>query len=53
MMILAQFKWDMFTIVPTDFMEHLLYRLPPNLWNVPNVRETAKTYTAFCATGLY
>jgi len=51
MMILAQLKWDTFTITPSDFMEPLLHRLPDSVSNTTNIRDKIRTFSAFCATG--
>jgi len=51
MMILGMLKWDVYGLVPSDFVQHILYRLPQNLWDSVTVKDRIKTLTAYCATG--
>lgn len=51
MMILGMLKWDVYGLVSSEFVQHILHRLPKNLWDNEAVTERIKTLTAYCATG--
>ena len=52
-LILHLLKWDLSAIVPNDFLDHVLYRMPHARirYHVPVIKRHAQTFAALCATG--
>lgn len=51
MLILMLLKWDLSAIVPNDFLDHILHRLPINPFDLAAIKKHAQTFAALCATG--
>lgn len=49
--ILHLLKWDLSAIVPNDFLDHILHRMPFNKYDVHIIKRRAQTIAALCATG--
>jgi len=49
--MLNLFKWDMYTLTPWDFVQHIIPRLPEDLWGATQVTDMVRTCMAYCATG--
>jgi len=51
-LILHLLKWDLSAIVPNDFLDHVLYRMPHARirYHVPVIKRHAQTFAALCAT---
>jgi hypothetical protein len=49
-MVAGEIKWELATIIPNDFIDHFLPRIPPHLIE-PAILERARLYVAFCASG--
>ncbi|XP_068595351.1 G1/S-specific cyclin-D1 [Brachionichthys hirsutus] len=50
LLVLAKLKWDLASVTPLDFIDHLLSRLPVQRENVAMLRKHAQTFVALCAT---
>ena len=52
-MVLQALKWDVSSVTPHDFLEHIVRRLPPQLStdDVDTVRRHALTFSALCTAG--
>ncbi|BFZ24924.1 hypothetical protein BsWGS_27963 [Bradybaena similaris] len=48
--ILHLLKWDLSAIVPNDFLDHILHRMPFNKYDVHIIKRRAQTIAALCAT---
>lgn len=49
--MLGKLKWNMASVIPNDFVEHILRRLPLPKEKVVMVRKHTQTFIALCATG--
>jgi len=52
MVVLQALKWDISSVTPHDFLEHIVRRLPlmsPD--DVDTVRRHAQTFIALCTAG--
>ncbi|CAG5130916.1 unnamed protein product, partial [Candidula unifasciata] len=49
-LILHLLKWDLSAIVPNDFLDHILHRMPFNTYERPIIKRHAQTIAALCAT---
>ncbi|CAL8081230.1 unnamed protein product [Orchesella dallaii] len=49
-LVLGILKWDLYNLVSSDFVQHILHRLPQNMWDNEAVKDTIKTLTTYCAT---
>jgi cyclin D2 len=48
--VLQLLKWDLSAIVPNDFLDHVLHRMPFNRCELTIVKKHAQTIAALCAT---
>ncbi|XP_069808730.1 G1/S-specific cyclin-D1-like [Dendropsophus ebraccatus] len=48
--VLQKLKWDLAVVMPHDFMEHFLTKMPLTAGTKQNVYKYAQTYMALCAT---
>lgn len=48
--ILHLLKWDLSAVVPNDFLDHILHRMPLSRYDVASVKRHAQTFAALCAT---
>ncbi|XP_056403743.1 G1/S-specific cyclin-D1-like [Hyla sarda] len=51
-LVLKELKWNMASVTPHDFIEHLLYKISLTDDTKQIVRKYAKTFMALCATEL-
>ncbi|XP_005113306.1 G1/S-specific cyclin-D2 [Aplysia californica] len=49
-LILHLLKWDLSAIVPNDFLDHVLHRMPLSRFEAPIIKRHAQTFAALCAT---
>lgn len=49
--MLGKLKWNMASVIPNDFVEHIIRRLPLPTEKVVMVRKHTQTFIALCATG--
>lgn len=50
-MVLGKLKWNMASVIPNDFIEHIMRRLPIPKDKLALVRKHTQTFIALCATG--
>lgn len=50
-MVLQALKWDISSVTPHDFLEHIVRRLPLMSDDVDTVRRHAQTFIALCTAG--
>lgn len=51
MVVLGKLKWNMAAVIPNDFVDHILHRLPLPKDKLSVVRKHTQTFIALCATG--
>lgn len=51
LVVLGKLKWDMAAVIPNDFIEHIVRRLPLPMDKLAVVRKHTETFIALCATG--
>lgn len=51
LVVLGKLKWNMASVIPNDFIEHIIRRLPLPKDNVVTIRKHTLTFIALCATG--
>lgn len=51
LVVLGKLKWNMASVIPNDFIEHILRRLPLPKDKLAMVRKHTQTFIALCATG--
>ena len=49
--MLGKLKWNMASVIPNDFIEHIVRRLPLPKEKLAIVRKHSETFIALCATG--
>lgn len=49
-LVLQLLKWDLSAIVPNDFLDHILHRMPFDKHDVRVIKKHAQTFAALCAT---
>ena len=49
--MLGKLKWNMASVIPNDFIEHIMRRVPLPKEKLPMVRKHTQTFIALCATG--
>ena len=53
-MVLQTLKWDISSVTPYDFLDHIVRRLPQMTSDdVDIVRRHAQTFIALCTAGIY
>ncbi|XP_046878723.1 G1/S-specific cyclin-D2b isoform X1 [Hypomesus transpacificus] len=50
LVVLGKLKWDMAAVIPNDFIEHIVRRLPLPMDKLAVVRKHTETFIALCAT---
>lgn len=50
LVVLGKLKWDMAAVIPNDFIEHIVRRLPLPRDKLAVVHKHTKTFIALCAT---
>ncbi|XP_030576549.1 G1/S-specific cyclin-D2-like [Archocentrus centrarchus] len=50
LVVLGKLKWNMASVIPNDFIEHIIRRLPLPKEKVAMVRKHTQTFIALCAT---
>ncbi|KAL0962871.1 hypothetical protein UPYG_G00346590 [Umbra pygmaea] len=50
LVVLGRLKWNMAAVIPNDFVDHILRRLPLPKEKLPVVRKHTQTFIALCAT---
>uniref|UniRef100_A0A3P8V9R8 Cyclin D2, b n=1 Tax=Cynoglossus semilaevis TaxID=244447 RepID=A0A3P8V9R8_CYNSE len=50
LVVLGKLKWNMASVIPNDFIEHIIRRLPLPKDNVVTIRKHTLTFIALCAT---
>lgn len=50
-MVLGKLKWNMASVIPNDFIDHIIRRLPLPKDKLAMVRKHTLTFIALCATG--
>lgn len=50
LVVLGKLKWDMAAVIPNDFIEHIVRRLPLPRDKLAVVRKHTETFIALCAT---
>ena len=50
-MVLGKLRWNIATVIPNDFIEHIMHRLPLPKDKLPLIRRHTQTFIALCATG--
>ncbi|XP_029351292.1 G1/S-specific cyclin-D2b isoform X1 [Echeneis naucrates] len=50
LVVLGKLKWNMASVIPNDFIDHILHRLPIPKDKLQMVRKHSLTFTALCAT---
>ncbi|XP_061767948.1 G1/S-specific cyclin-D2-like [Nerophis ophidion] len=50
LVVLGKLKWNMAAVIPNDFVEHIIRRLPLPKEKVAMVRKHTQTFIALCAT---
>ncbi|XP_061459665.1 G1/S-specific cyclin-D3-like isoform X2 [Rhineura floridana] len=50
--VLGKLKWDLVSVIPNDFLDHILHRVPLPLQKVDVAKKHAQTFIALCTTGL-
>ncbi|XP_034382471.1 G1/S-specific cyclin-D2b isoform X3 [Cyclopterus lumpus] len=53
LVVLGKLKWNMASVIPNDFIEHIIRRLPLPKDKLAMVRKHTQTFIALCATGLF
>ncbi|XP_019749246.1 G1/S-specific cyclin-D2-like [Hippocampus comes] len=48
--VLGKLRWNMAAVIPNDFLEHIMRRLPLPEDKVPMIRKHTQTFIALCAT---
>lgn len=51
LVVLGKLKWNMASVIPNDFIEHIIRRLPLPKDKLAMVRKHTLTFIALCATG--
>ena len=51
LVVLGKLKWNMASVIPNDFIEHIIRRLPLPEDKLAMVRKHTLTFIALCATG--
>lgn len=51
LLVLEKLKWDLVSVIPNDFLPHILHRLPLPAAKDELVKKHAQTFIALCATG--
>lgn len=49
--MLGKLKWNMASVIPNDFIEHVIRRLPLPKDKLAMIRKHTLTFIALCATG--
>lgn len=49
--VLGKLRWNMAAVIPNDFLEHIMRRLPLPEDKLPMIRKHTQTFIALCATG--
>ena len=52
-MVLGKLRWNIASVIPNDFIEHIVHRLPLPKDKLPLVRKHTQTFIALCATGTH
>lgn len=50
-MVLGRLKWNLAAVIPNDFIEYILRRLPLPEDKLALIRKHVQTFIALCATG--
>ncbi|NWV49636.1 CCND3 protein, partial [Daphoenositta chrysoptera] len=50
LLVLERLKWDLVSVIPNDFLAHILHRLPLPADRAELVKKHAQTFIALCAT---
>nr|XP_023825192.1 G1/S-specific cyclin-D2-like [Salvelinus alpinus] len=50
LVVLGKLKWNMAAVIPNDFVDHILHRLPLPKDKLSVVRKHTQTFIALCAT---
>ncbi|XP_062815511.1 G1/S-specific cyclin-D3-like [Anolis carolinensis] len=48
--VLEKLRWDLIAVIPNDYLDHVLYRLPLSQEKADMVKKYAQTFIALCAT---
>lgn len=51
LVVLGKLKWNIASVTPNDFVEHIIRRLPLPKDKLGMVRKHTQTFVALCATG--
>ena len=51
LVVLGKLKWNMASVIPNDFIDHIIRRLPLPKDKLAMVRKHTQTFIALCATG--
>ncbi|XP_063000731.1 G1/S-specific cyclin-D3-like isoform X1 [Elgaria multicarinata webbii] len=49
-LVLGKLKWDLVSVIPNDFLEHILHHLPLPQQKADVVKKHAQVFIALCAT---
>ncbi|XP_059894207.1 G1/S-specific cyclin-D2-like [Gadus macrocephalus] len=50
LVVLGKLRWNIATVIPNDFIEHIMHRLPLPKDKLPLIRRHTQTFIALCAT---
>lgn len=51
LVVLGKLRWNMSSVIPNDFIEHIIHRLPLPKDKLAMIRKHTLTFIALCATG--
>lgn len=51
LVVLGKLRWNMASVIPNDFIEHIIHRLPLPKDKLSMIRKHTLTFIALCATG--